>query len=111
MISYLCLLDLSPVCCFLLVTQAFASPAKLAEMVSRVNEGLAGPLPTAVSRMRLYLPNPSTLAILFKPVKSNLVEAHAQVLALLQAEYTPEEAAGVPIKQPTELNVLLDALG
>jgi hypothetical protein len=59
--------------------QAFASPAKLAEMVTRVNEALAGPLPAAVARMRLYLPNPSTHAILFKPVKSNLMEAHAQV--------------------------------
>ena len=61
------------------LAQAFASPAKLAEMVSRVNEALAGPLPAAVQRMRLYLPNPGTHAILFKPVKSNLVEAHSQV--------------------------------
>lgn len=65
--------------------QAFAAPDKLASMVALVNAGLDGPLPQAVSRMRLYLPNPSTHAILFKPVKSNLVEAHAQVTQLLQA--------------------------
>jgi len=90
--------------------KAFASPAKLAETVSRVNEALAGPLPQAVSRMRLYLPNPGTHAILFKPVKSNLVEAHNQVAALLKAEYGPEEAATVPLKPAAELAALLDAM-
>ena len=70
---------LPPTHYFIHFLQAFASPAKLAEMVSRVNEALSGPLPQAVSRMRLYLPNPGTHAILFKPVKSNLVEAHSQV--------------------------------
>jgi hypothetical protein len=79
-------------------------------MVARVNEGLTGPLKEAVQRMRLYLPNPSTHAILFKPVKSNLVEAHTQVRQLLQAEYTPEEVSEVPLKAPEELLALLDSL-
>lgn len=90
--------------------QAFASPAKLAEVVSRVNEALAGPLPQAVSRMRLYLPNPGTHAILFKPVKSNLIEAHNQVAALLQAEYGPDEAATVQLKSVSDLTTLLEAM-
>lgn len=30
-------------------------------------------------QMRLYLPSPSTHAILFKPIKSNVAEAHGQV--------------------------------
>ncbi|KAG1657780.1 hypothetical protein FOA52_012858 [Chlamydomonas sp. UWO 241] len=90
--------------------QAFASPAKLAEMVSRVNEGMTGPLAAAASRMRLYLPNPGTYVILFKPVKSNLVEAHAQVASLLAAEYPPDEVAGVPLKSGDELAALLDSL-
>lgn len=79
-------------------------------MAARVNEALAGPLPQAVARMRLYLPNPSTHAILFKPVKSNLLEAHSQVASLLQAEYPPEEVAGVPLKASAELTALLEAM-
>lgn len=59
--------------------QAFASPAKLAEMVAKVNEAMAGPLPASISKMKAYLANPSTHAILFKPVKSNIAEAHGQV--------------------------------
>ncbi|GAX72672.1 hypothetical protein CEUSTIGMA_g128.t1 [Chlamydomonas eustigma] len=90
--------------------QAFASPSKLAEMVQRVNEALGGSLPLAVSRMKLYLPNPSTHAILFRPVKSNLVEAHNQVANLLKSEYTAEEVASVPLKDLQELTSILDAM-
>ncbi len=49
------------------------------EMVAKVNEGLRGPLPQVVAKMRLYLPSPNTRAILFKPIKSNIAEAHGQV--------------------------------
>ena len=61
-------------CCL----QAFAAPERLAEMAGRVHAALAGPLPAAVARMRLYLANPATHAILFKPIKSNIAEAHGQ---------------------------------
>ena len=47
-------------------------------MAARVRKALAGPLPAAVGRMRLYLANPATHAILFKPIKSNIAEAHGQ---------------------------------
>mmetsp|Transcript_26484 Transcript_26484/g.67336 ORF Transcript_26484/g.67336 Transcript_26484/m.67336 type:complete len:817 (-) Transcript_26484:272-2722(-) len=90
--------------------QAFAVPAKVAEMVGKVNEALAGPLPAAIKKMSTYLPNPATHAILFKPVKSNIAEAHGQVAALLAAEYAPEEAAGVQLYQPHQLAALLDAM-
>ncbi len=45
----------------------------------QVNEALTGALPATIGKMRQYLPNPSTHAILFKPVKSNIAEAHGQV--------------------------------
>ncbi|EFJ48495.1 component of oligomeric golgi complex 3 [Volvox carteri f. nagariensis] len=90
--------------------QAFASPAKLVEMVGRVNAALSGPLPAAVSKMRLYLPNPATHGILLKPVKSNIAEAHGQIAKLLQMEYSPEEAAQVPLHDPQQLAAVLDSL-
>jgi hypothetical protein len=51
----------------------------VAELVGRVREALHTALPAAVAKMKLYLSNPSTHAILFKPVKSNVAEAHGQV--------------------------------
>lgn len=79
-------------------------------MIQRVNDSLAGPLPEAASKMRLYLPSPGTHAVLFKPVKVNLHEAHAQVASLLRSEYSPEEAAMIPLKSGKELTVLLEAM-
>lgn len=59
--------------------QAFAAPERVAELVGRVREALAGALPAAAAKMRAYLPSPATRAILFKPIKSNVAEAHGQV--------------------------------
>ena len=60
----------------------------------RVRDALQKELPATVAKMRLYLVNPATHGILFKPIKSNIAEAHGQIAALLQAEYTPEEGRG-----------------
>jgi len=79
-------------------------------MVSKVNEAMAGPLPATISKLRVYLPNPQTYIILYKPIKSSVAEAHGQMQALIAADYTPEEAASIPLKQQEQLSVELDAL-
>lgn len=60
--------------------------------------------------MKLYLNNPATHAVLFKPIKSNIAEAHGQIAALLEAEYTAEEGAAAGLTPPGQLAALLDAL-
>ncbi|WIA18992.1 hypothetical protein OEZ85_003659 [Tetradesmus obliquus] len=90
--------------------QAFGAPAKLAELVSGVNEAMQSKLPATVAKTQLYLPNPATRAILFRPVKSNIAEAHGQIAALLEAEYDAEEAGQVPLMQPDQLKGVLDEL-
>lgn len=72
---------------------------------------MAERLPPTVAKARLYLPNPATRAILFRPVKSNIAEAHGQVAQLLAGgEYSPEEAAAVPLMQPEALKEALEEL-
>ena len=78
--------------------------------MGRVREALAGPLPAAGAAMRAYLPSPPTRAALLKPIKSNVAEAHGQVAALLEAEYTPEEVAAIGLTPPDALVALLDSL-
>jgi hypothetical protein len=90
--------------------QAFATPEKLAEMVANVEEVVKKQVPEIVSKMGLYLQNSSTRTILFKPIKSNILEAHGQVLSLLDSDYTPEEAAQVPIMNLPDLQSFLDGL-
>jgi len=57
--------------------------------------------------MKLYLNNPSTHSILFKPIKSNIAEAHAQIAALLEAEYTQQEVQSIQLTPPSALEKLL----
>ncbi|KAK1550744.1 hypothetical protein Q3G72_023994 [Acer saccharum] len=71
--------------------QAFATPDKVVELVQKVNTAIQQVLPPVMAKMKLYLQNPSTRTILFKPVKTNIVEAHIQVQSLLKSEYSPKE--------------------
>lgn len=91
--------------------QAFATPDKVAELVQKVAAAIQQELPIVMTKMKLYLLNPSTRTILFKPIKTNIVEAHVQVQSLLKAEYTPEEIQGI-INMPSiqELQAQLDNL-
>ena len=90
--------------------QAFAAPERVAELVARVRGALHESLPSAVGKMQLYLTNPSTHAILFKPIKSNVAEAHGQIAALLEGEYTAEEVAAIGLTPAADLAALLDSL-
>lgn len=90
--------------------QAFATPDKVAELVHKVNAAIQQELPPVMAKMKLYLQNPSTRTILFKPVKTNIVEAHIQVQSLLKAEYTPEEQSIINMVSMPDLQAQLDSL-
>ncbi|XP_058220188.1 conserved oligomeric Golgi complex subunit 3-like [Rhododendron vialii] len=75
--------------------QAFATPDKVAQLVQKVSDTIQQELPRVMAKMKLYLQNQSTRTILFKPIKSNIVEAHTQVLSLLKSEYSHEEIQGI----------------
>ncbi|KAG7966220.1 hypothetical protein I3843_08G039400 [Carya illinoinensis] len=75
--------------------QAFATPDKVAELVQKVGAAIQRELPTVMAKMKLYLQNPSTRTILYKPIKTNIVEAHVQVQSLLKAEYSAEEIESI----------------
>ncbi|GLT74223.1 hypothetical protein SLA2020_460310 [Shorea laevis] len=90
--------------------QAFATPEKVAELVQKVNSAIQQELPLVMAKMELYLQNPSTRTILFKPIKTNIVEAHIQVQSLLKAEYSPEDQHAINMVSIQELQAQLDNL-
>lgn len=89
---------------------AFATPSKLIEIVSAVNAALEEDLPTAIRKMKRYLESPSTHMVLFKPIKSNIAEAHGQIAHLLESEYDAETIEMVPLMPPPKLMAILDDL-
>ncbi|MBA0693992.1 hypothetical protein Goari_004328 [Gossypium aridum] len=90
--------------------QAFAAPEKVAELVQKVNSAIQQELPLVIAKMKLYLQNPSTRTILFKPIKTNIVEAHIQVQSLLKTEYSPDEKSTINMVNIQELEAQLDNL-
>ncbi|KAF2285121.1 hypothetical protein GH714_037969 [Hevea brasiliensis] len=90
--------------------QAFATPDKVAELVQKVNAAIQQELPVVMAKMKLYLQNASTRTILFKPIKTNIVEAHIQLQSLVKAEYSPQEQSIINMVSIQELQAQLDNL-
>ncbi|KAJ1691410.1 hypothetical protein LUZ63_015565 [Rhynchospora breviuscula] len=93
-----------------LKSQAFASPDKVAEVVQKVRDAIEQELPIVMAKMKLYLQNPSTRLILFKPIKTNIVEAHLQLQKLLKSEYSAEEIQSIGMLSIQDLQSQLDSL-
>ncbi|KAJ4968835.1 hypothetical protein NE237_015536 [Protea cynaroides] len=93
-----------------LKNQAFATPDKVAELVQKVDAAIQQELPEVMRKMKLYLQNPSTRTILFKPIKTNIVEAHLQLQSLLKSEYSPEEIQSIVMVTIQDLQTQLDGL-
>ncbi|MCL7023925.1 hypothetical protein MKW94_015653, partial [Papaver nudicaule] len=91
-------------------TQAFATPDKVAELVQKVGAAIQQELPVVLAKLKLYLQNPSTRTILFKPIKANILEAHSQVHALLKSEYSVEDLQIINLKSVQDLQTRLDSL-
>ncbi|XP_010687595.2 conserved oligomeric Golgi complex subunit 3 [Beta vulgaris subsp. vulgaris] len=90
--------------------QAFATPEKVSELVQKVSAMIQQELPRVIQKMKLYLLNPSTRTILFKPIKTNILEAHTQVQSLLKSEYSPEEIESIKMVSTQDLQAELDSL-
>ncbi|KAJ0965336.1 hypothetical protein J5N97_026474 [Dioscorea zingiberensis] len=93
-----------------LKSQAFATPDKVAELIQKVGSAILQDLPNVMNKMKLYLQNPSTRMILFKPIKTNIVEAHVQLQSLVKSEYSAEEMQSISMVSIRELQAQLDNL-
>ena len=90
--------------------QAFASVEKVAEMLQKILDSMDNALPALASKLKLYLRNPSTRGILFKPIKSNIMEAHGQIASLISEEYTVEEVGSLAQISMEDLDKKLDKI-
>uniref|UniRef100_A0A803M8V6 Conserved oligomeric Golgi complex subunit 3 n=1 Tax=Chenopodium quinoa TaxID=63459 RepID=A0A803M8V6_CHEQI len=90
--------------------QAFATPEKVSELLQKVTSTIQQELPSVIGKMKLYLLNPSTRTILFKPIKTNILEAHTQVQSLVKSEYSAEEIESINVISIEDLLAQLDSL-
>lgn len=70
-------------------------------------------LPALHSTLELYLPNPITLGILFRPIKTNVVDAVGQLAAHVDggADGSDREAGDVAAEAVNRVTALLDGFG
>ncbi|KAK9131547.1 hypothetical protein Sjap_012034 [Stephania japonica] len=93
-----------------LKNQAFATPDKVAELVQKVAVAIQQELPMVTAKMKLYLQIPTTRTILFKPIKTNIVEAHLQLQSLIKSEYSSEDMQSINMVSVQDLQAQLDSL-
>jgi len=67
-------------------------------------------LPELAAKMQLYLQHGATRAVLFKPIKSNVMEAYGQVRTLIESEFTAEDRTQILLFDAEALQAKLDAL-
>lgn len=91
-------------------SHAFAAPEKITELTQKVSDTLLHELPKVMSKMKIYLQNPSTRMILFKPIKTNIVEAHVQLQSLIKSEYSEEEMKNMGMVSIQHLQSQIDNL-
>ena len=76
-----------------LAEHAFASPEKAKAVVAKARQALLAEVKPMVAAMRAYVPDESTRAALIGPIRSNVLEAHAQLAALVRDEFSEGDAA------------------
>lgn len=89
---------------------AFASPERLSQVAAAVNAALTASLPKVISKIRLYITNPTTQSVLVKPILSNIGEAHGQIASLLSGEYSEEEAGKIGFMDAEKLKETLNTM-
>mmetsp|Transcript_40675 Transcript_40675/g.66006 ORF Transcript_40675/g.66006 Transcript_40675/m.66006 type:complete len:805 (+) Transcript_40675:61-2475(+) len=91
--------------------QTFAHPDRLKEILQSVEDALTNTLPPLMLKMALYLNNPATRSILFKPIKTNVMEALTQLHRVLEAEYSIDDRKLIGASSVDNISRRLEQIG
>ncbi len=70
-------------------SESFATPEKINVVLEELNQVIETKYRPTMSKMRLYLPNPTTQAMILKPITDQIVESLKQLRKLIDMHYTP----------------------
>lgn len=89
---------------------AFATPERLVEIVTKVNNALTTVLPAMIKKMATHLANDVSQRVLLEPIKCNIAEAHCQIATLLESNYEPAFYDRICLKSAAEISSFIDAI-
>jgi len=87
--------------------QPFASTEQVAGIVTEANRQLKSKLPGLHRSMALYLANRETEAILFRPIKKNIINTYQQLLDIVHIHYSEEDQVIIGCPSAEQVNVML----
>merc|ERR1712000_720772 len=76
--------------------------------VNQVLDRISNRLGDIVQNTSSYLTNATTQQILFKPIRTNIVQSFEEMRTLLDKHYTVEERETIKLIENDDLNTLLD---
>ncbi|XP_012943983.2 conserved oligomeric Golgi complex subunit 3 [Aplysia californica] len=87
--------------------QPFASPEKLHDVTAETYRNIKAKLALVQRSMALYLANRDTEAILFRPIKVNVLQSFQKLQELMTQHYTEEDILIVACPSSEQVNLLL----
>eukprot|EP00301_Raphidiophrys_heterophryoidea_P019710 c4588_g1_i1.p1 GENE.c4588_g1_i1~~c4588_g1_i1.p1 ORF type:complete len:618 (+),score=141.46 c4588_g1_i1:614-2467(+) len=63
----------------------------ISKVLLQVKPALEEHVPRVVSQMAIYLPDPSTQSVLFKPIKTQIIEAYGSLLSFVQTAFLEDQ--------------------
>lgn len=93
-----------------LQNQPFASPDKLADIISQVYKQMKSYLPVLKRSMALYLANVDTEYILFRPIKTRIQNTFEQLIQLIRTNYTEEQQMIIAYPSLEQINILISTI-
>lgn len=89
--------------------QAFATPDRVASIVSTVRSSITTSLASLVRKMHVYISDEKALRLVLNPIKANITEAHGQMKAIVDAEYDEGDKKQMMMMDGAGLETLLTA--
>jgi hypothetical protein len=87
---------------------SFVHPAKLKQLLADVDATMQRVLPELQYSMVTYLPNVTTRAIIFRPIRSHVVDAYAQLQQTISRVYSPSDLISLHLPSSDDIERLVD---
>lgn len=94
----------------MLKNQPFAVPEKVADVVSSSLKNIRTHLPNIQRSMQLYLANRDTEFILFKPVRTNVMNSFSKLMDIITNNFNEEDKTIIACPTQEEVSALLSSL-
>jgi hypothetical protein len=78
------------------------------QILDEIYQRVTNDLPQLLAQIQLYIPNAATQAVLYKPIKDQILESLSQLTNLINVQYLPEDRIVIDIQVTEKIALCLD---